>query len=1045
MSIERFVIEKLEGANRNAVEGVTLAPDVAYNVYPIRSGGFNALGGPNESWLGSNDSPVSLEDGDGVLLEDGGALLTEWEPSPDFGLKTLLAYDESSITLLDGPTLWANNTLFELTGDEFVDESALALAPRAGVLAPWVRTSAGFEGGAWYKANDGSFTRGYGTPTATITNTLVGTGSVDIAARDYLWVVEAPTDNGLVVWGVGGAAFTPDTGTTTVLVTMDTVYSNNTVIRFYQRPATEQYYERFDTRVSNGTTAIVGEFLDSSGTYDPTEDVLINFAGGRVEAHNGRMWGRAGTPALVAFESDSTLNVTNAYMLVSGSSFSTERQRGALTIPQMVLRAANDAVEVDAQRFYARRTSSSQNIIMELFSNRKVTSLSEELFGFLRWAPGLDLPTFEVYYAISSGEKVNLMSVVLNSDSLRLGTALNSEVLVEDIQFEFRITSVTQVNVTGRHIAESSFVVTAASPTITLSGTATSGAFTVSPVSRIITAEWGAGATLRAVTRKLFGGGDILTAFPAFGTVSDYEDYLVDGADTSWLAVESLDAEVFDFWTASIGMNLSTVRYCTSVYVKGSLAAGSLLVRWYRSNVQIGTAFITRTQLAAGVTVTVNDLCDRFDVFAEDAAISPDGRPTKIDTPDFKVYQLVPAGSTVTSWAAWGDYSTADEATTFALGRAPSAHVSGTTGNRELRVNTITAFAGAVVTALGSIDDYVAGLTWTSSSAVGETWTTNSEANMVVLTEVLPANSADPIARPDLTLVYSDTGSVNRGKGTNFLPLSPLSSSRITALASTPAGLLVFMENETFLVRGDPGTKDLSVQRLSGTLGCDPNVIPARLGSVVMPIYKGEVFAVNLGGGDVDFGGSLVNVSQPVWLPNDSFVQVVGENLRSHIVAITQGGRAYRLDTQSQQWVNDPFDETVDLRFLIPAGNDPVFGVKYNVGGYLSVVDSSVLADVRVEWEDIDLGDKNLMKLWRRVEVFTEPNVVSVPLLTYSVRGVESTVLGIEQGRGRWVFTFGRGVVGPTASLRLRFPDSGEDFVLEPPVVIEFVSRYRER
>lgn len=401
--------------------------------------------------------------------------------------------------------------------------------------------------------------------------------------------------------------------------------------------------------------------------------------------------------------------------------------------------------------------------------------------------------------------------------------------------------------------------------------------------------------------------------------------------------------------------------------------------------------------------------------------------------------------------AAWTTYSTA-AATTLGVGRLPVAHTPAAAyGIRELRVSRIETgnSSPATVYALGLITDYdpsTSLTTWTSSSPNAETWTTTGTQNMIL--KYLPTNTEldpNPFTNPELTLIYSDTGSINRGKALNFVQISALTSTRITALASTAAGLLVFLENETFLVRGDPATNDFGVQRLSGTVGCDDNVIPARLGSVVMPIYKGEVYAINLGGGDVDFGSNLANVSSPVWLRDDWFVQVVGENYRNQIVGLTESGKAYRLDTISQQWLTDLFSEVVNLRFVIPACNCNTYGTRYNVGGFLEVIDDSLVNAPVLTWRDMDLGDKNLQKLWRRIEVMTGDTGSGTVTLTYDIRGQSGTVTGIDQGDGRWVFTMPRGIVGPKADLEFTFTGATTGLVIEPPVVIEFQPRYRER
>lgn len=443
---------------------------------------------------------------------------------------------------------------------------------------------------------------------------------------------------------------------------------------------------------------------------------------------------------------------------------------------------------------------------------------------------------------------------------------------------------------------------------------------------------------------------------------------------------------------------------------------------------------VTYTSLAA-VDATLSDITISVDLVAGEVSVT-----------------LITSGVTRITASLWAAWTGIAEATTLYLGRlAPFVTTTASFGNREWRVTYLEAGDDLAVFARGSMVDYdsnTSETTWTSSSPNAETWTVSNKVFMVQ--QYIPNDPAfdpNPVSARSTTLVYSSVGSVNRGSAENFLPLSPLASKQITALASTPAGLLIFMDSETFLVRGDPATPNspLNVQRLTGTLGCDPNVIPARLGSVVMPIYQGEIYAVSLGGGDVDFGGGLVNISKPVWDPDDPFVQVVGEPIRNHLVARTNSGRVYRLDTESQEWINDVFDEQAGLRWILSAGAGARYGVRYNVDGYLSVLDGARITTPEVSWDALDLGDKNLMKLWRRMEVYTEGEGDGAPTLTYTVRGATGTVTGLDQGGGRWIFTLPRGIVGAKADLLLKFPGATHDLVVEPPVAIEFQPRYRER
>jgi hypothetical protein len=379
-----------------------------------------------------------------------------------------------------------------------------------------------------------------------------------------------------------------------------------------------------------------------------------------------------------------------------------------------------------------------------------------------------------------------------------------------------------------------------------------------------------------------------------------------------------------------------------------------------------------------------------------------------------------------------------------------------------------------------NVADYSTGLTFTSG---GDTWTLASASNVVVTYSDVDVGEALTVSQPDMTLVYSNVGAANRGWQENVITLNAASSSRITALASSPAGMLAFMENETWLISGnvDPYQGDAQVQRLSGTLGCDVGITPARLGGVVFPIYKGELYAVSMGMGDVDFGSGIENIGRPVWLREDPFVQAVGESQTNHVVALMRSGKVYRYDATVKQWFDDPMSElgngsisggddevtleTGDLlllettdtvlqeaapeaqrMLLIPANLDTEYGTVYLVMNRFETVAMDSADPVSIRWEDLDLGDRYQHKLWRRVEVATNSAYAGTPTLTYSVDGrAEETVTGVSSGNGVWVFNLKRGEVGVTADLEVAFPSMLLTDVIEPPVMIEVAPRYRSR
>jgi len=264
----------------------------------------------------------------------------------------------------------------------------------------------------------------------------------------------------------------------------------------------------------------------------------------------------------------------------------------------------------------------------------------------------------------------------------------------------------------------------------------------------------------------------------------------------------------------------------------------------------------------------------------------------------------------VPGWAAWEATGT----TSVELFSSTSARDGFAVEWTRVRANSLLPGSDAFA---ANVRNYASGLSWTNAASPNETWNLGSVDNVVVSTYIEETAGAIEFSQPRLTLVYSDVGSANRGSDLNYFVLNASNSSRITALASTAAGLLIFMDNETWLLSGnvDPYFSALAqepqarIQRFSGTLGCDAGVIPGRLGGVVFPIYKGELYAITLGMGDVDFGGGIELIGLPIHLKEDPIVQVVGEAQTNHVVVRTRRGAVYRFDTRSKQWADDVFSE----------------------------------------------------------------------------------------------------------------------------------------
>lgn len=294
-------------------------------------------------------------------------------------------------------------------------------------------------------------------------------------------------------------------------------------------------------------------------------------------------------------------------------------------------------------------------------------------------------------------------------------------------------------------------------------------------------------------------------------------------------------------------------------------------------------------------------------------------------------------------------------------------------------------------------------------------------------------------------LIYSDIGWVNVAHWTNELVIQPRASRAITALVSSPAGLLVFFENETYLVQGDPSGSDFSVNPFPTMLGCDENTIPARLGSVMFVIWKGKLYAFSVGGGDVDFGGSLENIGAPLWTPETQFTQVVADAARKHVIAYTSADKAYAYDPAAKKWSNLGTDLTgLDAgSMVLPGCGGSSFRARF-LNSTFSVRHiepaSPGSPTAVIKWTDLDMGHINRLKRWHRLMIPYEGMVTTTPLptLAYSTPGGLSGTITGRFAKNWLVFDFPAGVLGEKITLTVTLPKLVAGCYVGPGVVIDY-------
>lgn len=256
---------------------------------------------------------------------------------------------------------------------------------------------------------------------------------------------------------------------------------------------------------------------------------------------------------------------------------------------------------------------------------------------------------------------------------------------------------------------------------------------------------------------------------------------------------------------------------------------------------------------------------------------------------------------------------------------------------------------------------------------------------------------------------------INMTKAFNYFDVPFTKSNRITALASSPAGLLIFSESEIFLFRGDPGSSP-SLIRFSGTIGCDLGKEIATMGGVVFTIFNGEVYVISLGMGDIDFDGAIENISIPIVAKDSKIAKIAVSEQENYLTVRNDKFKTFVYDFFNKKWFespNSPSDSasSVDNLEIInyagangvyycrpPAsGNTVFFQVRRNGHDWVNSVTA------RFGFRELDFGDKFSRKLFRSVEVYTSSRFVNkLGESGIVASGSTSTTIIDASGRKAW-------------------------------------------
>lgn len=302
-----------------------------------------------------------------------------------------------------------------------------------------------------------------------------------------------------------------------------------------------------------------------------------------------------------------------------------------------------------------------------------------------------------------------------------------------------------------------------------------------------------------------------------------------------------------------------------------------------------------------------------------------------------------------------------------------------------------------------------------------------------------------------LTLHYTETGYVNIADPGSTIVIPAKASERITALVSSPSnefgifgGLLVFCNNETFVIVGDPAIPETySLEPHALPIGCDVGVAPARIGGLTFVVWQGRLYAVE--------GSQAKELSRPLLKPGEQIDFVVSD-MHTQSVVVRMGGDWYRYYYLLDFWAKDPLSDSPlsETYFAWGGGHPdgPFFAEEDNV---YNVVRDSVEFDPYVTWLDVDLGDPAMHKKPFQARVFASHYDGPATLAYHLHEGMTevefstATTLTASWDGQDGLFRFPHTVRGKRFDFKLAMPDAEPDSVLEHPVEVTYAPGYRKR
>ena len=303
-----------------------------------------------------------------------------------------------------------------------------------------------------------------------------------------------------------------------------------------------------------------------------------------------------------------------------------------------------------------------------------------------------------------------------------------------------------------------------------------------------------------------------------------------------------------------------------------------------------------------------------------------------------------------------------------------------------------------------------------------------------------------------LHLFYAEQGWINLADVNNYFSIPALSSRKITALVSSSGnefgeygGLLIFCENEIWVMTGEPALGNVRLELYPVPIGCDEGTIPAVSGSKIFTIWGGELYAVDR--------GNYSSIGRAVSRRGQDFIRVVIDHENSSIVA-TVGSDNYRYFYEYDFWCNDLSVGVPVRAYPTPASlnyADTTLGDAYVYEETNTGMETPSLKYERLDFDDQASSDKLCdVRTFVREQTIadgTDGAISVVSKVKYRDTGNEATITARRKGRGDYYCAVPHAAQERSREIDLELELAGLKIgdVLESPLQIGWVRGYKSR